>query len=308
MASLHISLAAETIGHIGNFPITNALLTTWLVMAILFAFGYFATKSIKKVPGHFQSIAEILIGGLYSFFITVLGDHTKKVFPVIATFFLFIMFSNWSGLIPGVGTIGFFKSETEKHEAQLVQPVHATVHDPAADSVETLEAEVVSLEHASGEPQTESVDKEKKSESHKTEFVPLFRGPTADLNTTLALAIVAVVFIQVFGLQTLGTAYLGKFFDFSNPIAFFVGILELISDFSKIISYAFRLFGNIFAGEVLLSVMAFLMPVLLPTPFIALELFVGFIQALVFSMLTAVFLNVAVAGHGGHHEDTADHH
>jgi len=129
-------------------------------------------------------------------------------------------------------------------------------------------------------------------EGHE-KFIPLFRAGTADLNTTFALAIIAMLVIQISGLKTLGASYLKKFVNISNPIYFFVGILELVSEFSKVISFAFRLFGNIFAGEVLLTVIAFLMPVFAPLPFMGLELFVGFIQALVFSMLTAVFLSLA---------------
>ncbi len=126
------------------------------------------------------------------------------------------------------------------------------------------------------------------------ELVPLFRGATADLNTTIALAIISVLSIQYFGLKDLGfKAHIGKYINLKNPIYFFVGILEIISEFSRLISFAFRLFGNIFAGEVLLTITAFLMPVIVPLPFLALEVFVGFIQALVFSMLTAVLLNVA---------------
>ena len=135
---------------------------------------------------------------------------------------------------------------------------------------------------------------------HGTEFTPLLRAATADLNMTVALAIVAVLAIQYFGFKMSGFHYSSRFFNFKSPIMFYVGILELVSEFSKIISFAFRLFGNIFAGEVLLAVIAFLMPFIVPLPFLTMELFVGFIQALVFSMLTAVFLNVAVT-HGEEH-------
>jgi F-type H+-transporting ATPase subunit a len=129
-------------------------------------------------------------------------------------------------------------------------------------------------------------------------FVPLLRAATADLNTTLALALVAVIMVQYWGLKYLGVkVYLKKFIDLSGPIEFFVGILEIISEFAKIVSFSFRLFGNIFAGEVLLVVIAFLIPILAPAPFMALELFVGFIQALVFAMLTLVFLSIATAKH-----------
>src|SRR3989338_1196628 len=127
-------------------------------------------------------------------------------------------------------------------------------------------------------------------------FVPLLRGKTTDLNTTLALALVAFFSVQYSGMRELGArAYLGKFFNFSNPISFFVGILEVVSEFSKVLSFSFRLFGNIFAGEVILTIIAFLMPVLASFPFLLLETFVGLIQALVFSTLTAVFILNATA-------------
>ncbi|OGK26769.1 ATP synthase F0 subunit A [Candidatus Roizmanbacteria bacterium RIFCSPLOWO2_01_FULL_37_12] len=133
--------------------------------------------------------------------------------------------------------------------------------------------------------------RENQGESH---FVPLLRGNTTDLNTTLVLAVVAFSSIQYYGIKGLGLAgYLGKFFNFSNPISLVTGLLEVISEFSRIISFAFRLFGNIFAGEVILSIIAFLIPVLVSFPFLLLEIFVGFIQAFVFAMLTAVFINLA---------------
>lgn len=128
-------------------------------------------------------------------------------------------------------------------------------------------------------------------------YVPFFRGGTADLNITLGLAIFAVASIQVYGYQSLGLKYFKKFFNFSNPINFFVGFLELVSEFARIVSFAFRLFGNIFAGEVLLAVIAFLVPVFASLPFMGLEIFVGFIQALVFATLTLVFINIATTSH-----------
>lgn len=126
---------------------------------------------------------------------------------------------------------------------------------------------------------------------------PLFRGANADLNTTLALAVISVVMTQVYAVKQLGLfKHLQKYFSL-NPIKLFIGILELVSEISKMISFSFRLFGNIFAGEVLLMVIAFLMPVFAPLPFFFLEIFVGFIQALVFTMLTLVFLTIATSDH-----------
>lgn len=132
----------------------------------------------------------------------------------------------------------------------------------------------------------------------ETVLVPLFRSGNADLNTTLAISIITMIAVQVFAVSAMGfSKHIKKFFDFRGPINFFVGILELISEFAKIISFSFRLFGNIFAGEVLLIVVAFLMPFIAPLPFLFLELFVGFIQALVFAMLALVFIKGATLAH-----------
>lgn len=134
----------------------------------------------------------------------------------------------------------------------------------------------------------------KVTEGHEKVMVPLFRGTTTDLNATIILAIISVISIQYYGVKELGVrGYLGKFFNFRDPISFFVGILEVVSEFSKIISFSFRLFGNIFAGEVILVIIAFLIPVLVSFPFLMLEIFVGFIQGFVFAMLTAVFISLA---------------
>lgn len=137
--------------------------------------------------------------------------------------------------------------------------------------------------------------------------VPLFRGATADLNTTLALAVISVGMTHVFAIRRLGLFRHLKKYISPNPVLLFVGILELVSEFSKMISFSFRLFGNIFAGEVLLVVIAALAPLIAPLPFFGLELFVGLVQGLVFTMLTLVFLEIATSDHGNtaHHETPA---
>ena len=129
-------------------------------------------------------------------------------------------------------------------------------------------------------------------------LIPFIRSTSSDLNFTLAIAIISVMSVQIFGIAALGFfKYSKKYINFKNPIDFFVGILELVSEISKMISFSFRLFGNIFAGEVLLIVVSFLVPYIVPLPFLFLEIFVGFVQALVFSMLTLVFLKMAVISH-----------
>ena len=129
-------------------------------------------------------------------------------------------------------------------------------------------------------------------------LVPLLRPANADLNMTLAMAMISVIAAQIFGIITLGIfKHTGKYLNFKSPILFVVGLLELVGEVAKMVSFSFRLFGNIFAGEVLLTVIAFLLPIVAPLPFYGLELFVGLIQALVFMMLTAVFIKSAVTSH-----------
>jgi F-type H+-transporting ATPase subunit a len=242
---MEISLVAEPIFKIAGFTVTNSLLASYSLTLILIIFIlFFRRQPLQKVPGgrSLQNVVEFIIETLYNTFEKVTAEQTKKLFPLAATYFLFIILSNWLGLLPGFGSIGIW---------------------------ETLNNQKI--------------------------LVPILRGPTADLNTTLALALISVFSIQYFGLKNLGLRYLKKFFNFSSPIMSFVGALDLLSEFSKILSFSFRLFGNIFAGEVLLAVIAFLIPVLAPMPFLGLELFVGLIQAFVFTMLSLVFLKVAIS-------------
>jgi F-type H+-transporting ATPase subunit a len=251
MASLHISINAEPVTNILGIPFTNSLATSTVVTALLLLGIYLGTRELKlsgKLT-RLQMFFEVLIEGLYGIVESIAGTTKARLFfPLVMSFFIFIVPSNWSGLLPGAGTVGF-----------------------------------TGMLHG------------------KEAFIPILRAPTADLNTTLALALIAMFMVQYYGFKFLGFGYLKKFFNFSNPINAFVGILELISDLSKVVSFAFRLFGNIFAGEVLIAVIAFLLPVGAPIPFYALEVFVGLIQGLVFLMLATVFMNMATLGHGDEH-------
>lgn len=246
---MHISLAAEQIFTIFGMPITNTLLMSWIVMAILILTSIFATRKLRLVPRGFQNFVESIIEAALGFMTQITGNkkETERFFPLVITIFIFIMLSNWLGLMPGIGTIGFF------------EVVHA-------------------------------------SDGNHQLFIPLFRSVNSDLNMTLALAIVSVVGTQIFGIITLGFfKHISKYISFKDPGLTFAGILEGIAELVKILSFSFRLFGNIFAGEVLLIVIAFLVPFVVPLPFMLLELFVGFIQALIFAMLTLVFLKIAVS-------------
>ncbi|MFH0755651.1 MAG: F0F1 ATP synthase subunit A [bacterium] len=243
---MHISLSPETIFHIGKFPVTNTLLTCWIVMIILITISFLISKKIQIIPKGFQNIIEIIIENILKLVQGVTNNkkQTEKFFPLVATIFIFILSANWIGIFPGIGTIGFKENGI---------------------------------------------------------FIPFFRSVNSDLNMTIALALISVLACQFFGIVACGFfKYVGKFINFKNPITFFVGILELISEVAKLISFSFRLFGNIFAGEVLLVVIAFLIPFVVPLPFMILELFVGFVQALVFAMLTLVFLKMATTLHEEH--------
>ncbi|NCN24101.1 MAG: ATP synthase F0 subunit A [Candidatus Pacebacteria bacterium CG10_big_fil_rev_8_21_14_0_10_42_12] len=286
--SIHISLSAEPIFSVGSLPITNSMFTSVIVSLILITFAVVVRSQLKETdrPTGVQNFAEWLIETLFSFVYSVTLDAKKaaQFLPIVSTFFLFIVLNNWLGLLPGVGSI--------------TTPVFESSHSPETIVAEVGHDEVV-FEETANESALESLSQENTQEVHSPR-APLFRPGTADLNTTLALALISIFATQYFGLKSQKLSYLKKFVNFESPIMFFVGILELISEFAKIISFAFRLFGNIFAGEVLLVVIAALIPLGIPLPFYGLEIFVGFIQALVFSMLTLVFINMATISHDSH--------
>ena len=240
MDSVHISLNAEKIFSIGSFPVTNALLMSTLVMLLLLIGGYVLGRRFSLVPKTLQNVLEFLVEQILELMDSVLGNRaaSEKYFPIVTTIFVFILTSNWLGLLPGVGSVIL---------------------------------------------------------RHGGESVPLLRSPASDLNFTVALAILSVIMTQIIGIAAIGIFHHGKkYLNFKNPIMFGVGILEFISEFAKIVSLSFRLFGNVFAGEVLLAVMAFLLPYIVPLPFLFLEVFVGFIQAVIFGMLTLVFIAAAI--------------
>lgn len=247
----HVKIGAEALFHIGDFPVTNSLLTSWIVMFCLVLLGIVVSRRLKDVPSRFQSLVEFVFEFLLDMLSSVAGKgRGRRYFPLIATLFLFILFSNWSGLLPLFGTLGWGESEHGKFAVEA----------------------------------------------------PLFRAPSTDLNFTIGLALISVAVIQAAAIKSLGLGtYLGKFFSIRGPINLVVGVLELIGEFSKIISLAFRLFGNIFAGEVLLAVIGFLVPWLGVLPFLGLELFIGAIQAYIFAILTIVFVVVASTSHSESH-------
>lgn len=250
---------------------TNAYINSTLTVILFAVLAFFIRRSISDVPKGLQNFFEMIIESLLGFFDQVTGDRKKslKFFPLIGTIFLFIVVSNWIGILPGVGTIG----------------VYHLVHG-------------------------------------QVELVPIFRSANSDLNLTLAMAVGAVVLSHVIGIATIGFfKYFNKFVKLGDIwlaikskklinvlvafIEFGVGLLEVISEVAKMLSLSLRLFGNVFAGEVLLTVMAGLIAYFVPLPFIGLELLVGIVQATVFSMLVLVYISIAVTPVTAHNANQA---
>ncbi len=312
-----IVIRAETVLHLFGFPITNTLLATWLTMLFLIIGSWAITRKMKTIPGRWQGLLEMLIEGFYNLVKGVAGPRwVRQFFPIVMTIFLFLVTSNLLGLTPLYGGWGILEPAEGAH-TQGAQPVKWLNESHTAGlwvKAGTQEAAAVEGSHTEGE--------------EMYMLAPMFRSAATDLNTTIALALVSVVMAQFFGVKSLGPGYFNKFVAVGSVkraltrkgvgcvgrigalglsfIDVFVGVLETISEFSKIISFSFRLFGNIFAGEVLLGVMAFLIPYLMSLPFFGLEIFVGVVQALVFMMLTVAFFVIAVSGHGS--EEHAEEH
>ena len=306
-----IVIRAEVVLDLFGFGITNTLLATWLTMLLLVLGSWAITRRMKQVPGRLQGLLEMVIETVYNLIEGVAGRKWARQFaPIVMTIFFFLITSNLLGLTPLFGSWG------------ILEPAEGA-HTQGAEAVKWLnDAETFGL--------WVRAEKLEEGAAHEELYIlaPMFRSAATDLNTTIALALVSVMMTQYFGVKALGPTYFGKFIAVGGIkraftrkrvgcmgrigalgmglIDIFVGVLETISEFSKIISFSFRLFGNIFAGEVLLGVMAFLIPYLISIPFFGLEVFVGVVQALVFMMLTVAFFVIAVSGHSS--EEHAEEH
>lgn len=238
------AFAAETLFSIGSFPVTNTLLDTLLVDGTLIFATFSITKKLSLIPNGAQNAAESIFETFYDLTSSIAQSRASQIFPYFMTFFLFILLANWSGLIPGFSTIGFFEN---------------------IDGKKTL--------------------------------IPIFKAATSDINTTLAFALVSAVATHILSIRITGIKdYISRYISL-NPINLFIGVLEIISEITKVISLSFRLFGNIFAGEVVLFTVSGIFAFIFPIPFMLLEIIVGLVQALVFSMLTMVFMSILTTPH-----------
>ena len=279
---------------IGDFYLVNTLPTLLLTVVLLGLLAFFTNRSMKKslntdlVPRGVGNVMEAILEMLYNLTESSAGvKWAPMIFPWFATIMIYVLFANLLKLIPGFESIGVLH--------------HHSPGNPIADW--GWAGNLLSGEQENGYI-----------------LVPFFRGISVDLNFTFALALISVVMIQVVGFRAQGIGYLSKFFNtrtmfkvpFFGAMDFIVGLLELISEISKILSFAFRLFFNMFAGIVLVAVVSSLLGfvTIMPSMLFLFELFVGVIQAFVFGMLTMVFMSMATAGHGHeeeHVEEAVEH-
>ena len=358
-----IQLPAEKVVGLGPFDLMNTTVMLWAAGLVLLLLAWLATRRMKEVPSGFQNVFEVIVEFFDNTADSVAGGarHAGRRFlPLVLAIFLLVLFANWLGTLPGVGTIGRIEpveewvehrlhykedeikdmrkgeglpvlSKEELHEAAL----RAVLEENASQEFVVFDGsgyfgivpigrgedakvalrDVIDIEHEdihyieedlhAGFVKRAPVDADDPDKyadlvgKRAALLVPFFRGASTDLNTTLAIAIVAMIAVQIWGIRALGIRhYSGKFIILNKgPIQAFVGFLEAFGEIARTISFTFRLFGNMFAGEILLIVMAFLLPLIGIIPFLGLELFVGLIQAFIFAMLTLVFGVMASISH-----------
>ncbi|HET7093939.1 MAG TPA: F0F1 ATP synthase subunit A [Thermomicrobiales bacterium] len=286
---VHVSIAAETLFHIGPLPVTNSFLMMLIVMAALILVGAHIARTAKLMPGRLQASFEILVDFLLEIVDGTAGRAAgRKIFPLIGGIFIFIAFANYLGVFPGVGTIGYYETEPATAEEHAAAP---------GDEIAAVGAAAAQAAPA-------------KAESGERVLVPFVRSPNADLNMTVAMALVSFVAFQWLGIRQHGVG--GRLKHLANPPLLFP--IEIISELGRIISLSARLFGNVFAGEILLTVMyamvaaikVAVIPLAIPVVFIGLELLFGTIQALVFALLSLVY--IVLATEGGHDDEHAAAH
>ncbi|MEW6375346.1 MAG: FoF1 ATP synthase subunit a [Thermodesulfobacteriota bacterium] len=262
----HVSLPAETVFHVGHFSITNTLIASWFTIIVLVSLSYLCTRKMKLIPSRRQGMAEAIVEGLLNFVESVAGKkHARMLFQGVATIFIYVISNAYLALLPFFGTIGIYE--------------------------------------------------------HEGEFVGLLRAANTDVNVPLSIAIMSFFFVESWGMRSVGVIhYLSEFINVRQLgqglkelltgkirpaimniafgfISLFVGVLEIFSHMIRMLSFTFRLFGNMTAGEILILVSCFLIPLVFTIPFYGLELLIGMIQAIIFSGLTLVFGTIAVSPH-----------
>jgi len=315
-----IAIKAETIYSFGKVNLTNTIITSWIVVLVMIAIVYVGTRRRDLVPSGFQNLFEAALEAFYNLVVRIAGEKNgRRFFPVVATIFFFVLASNWLSLLPVFNVIGLAKEEEHGFVMEQAEVGPVPVSWVGLSSPGNLSGDTIDEDDPDA---LERLEEEQDKGNLVGELVPLFRGPNTDLNTPLALAIVSAIAVESWGIASLGIGYGRKFFNFGRmfrglfrlnigqffqgAIDAFVGILELVSEAVRLISFTFRLFGNMFAGEVVILMFTFLFPLVFTLFFYGLELFVGIIQALIFALLTLVFGLIAVA-YGEAHTAEEEH-
>jgi len=262
----NVELPSEAVFHIGHFSVTNTLIASWFTIIVLVVLSFVFTYKMKLIPGRRQAMGEAIVEGLLNFVESVSGKkHARMLFPGVATIFIYVISNAYLALLPFFGSIGIIE--------------------------------------------------------HDGKFAPLFRSANTDVNVPLSIAIMSFIFVETWGMRSVGVFhYLSEFINVGQMgqgfkelltgkikpaimnivfgfISLFVGVLEIFSHLTRMLSFTFRLFGNMTAGEILILVSCFLIPLVFTIPFYGLELLIGLIQALIFSGLTLVFGTIASTPH-----------
>ena len=340
---LQIDPVAEPFG----YPIRSTVIQQWIAMAVILIFAYFATRKMEVIPGRMQAFAETVVQALLNLCQAAAGAaNGRKFFPVVATIFLFVAGANLLGFIPGTGTIfTVVSAEEEVHhyeekyagaelESKLANlklyvldednnvPLGLPFAGLLGGGFEyEFHGETIQGWEINGNEWEEF--QASNPELNAGHLVPFLRPANTDVNTPFAIAFWSFIFVEFWGITSLGLfAYLGKFFNFGRllkgDIAFgmidiFVGFVDLISELVRLLSFTFRLFGNVFAGEILILMMSFFVPLTFVVGVYFMEVFFGIIQAFIFAILTLIFAILAVTHHGGEghgdgeHEEAAAH-
>jgi F-type H+-transporting ATPase subunit a len=292
---IHVEIAAETLFNIGPIPVTNSMLTMFAIMGLLLLIGWLIARRLTVVPGRAQGLVEIIVGFILGIVEGTAGrTAARRLIPLVGGMFIFILFANYSGLLPGVGTVGVYRDA--EHETATQSPGDEE-NEEAPHEESAVLYEVASI----GGPVDTITPAVAAEEEHEQVLVPFMRAPNADINMTLAMALVTFVTVQVYGVRRHG--FKGRIKHMADPAFLFP--IEVIGEFARIISLSARLFGNVFAGEVLMGVMVAManavkiaiIPLGVPVIFLFLEVLFGSIQALVFALLTAIYITLATAGH-----------
>jgi len=318
----YITVPPDPLWHVGGVKITNTLLTAWLTAAVLIVVALAAGRRMSLVPSGFSGFVDMILSSFFSICASVAGEqNTKRFFPLVGTIFFFVLVANWMALLPGVKTIGlaipnYGPTQAVMQEVDL--PVIGTIaYVPfRPEQVAVADGELPRLTeemaHDLHLDEGEYVTAEAGTFSGNVRGI--LRPVNTDITAPMAVALFSFIFVEFWGIQSLGLGYLKKFFAVDafkkgplGVIDIFVGLLEFVSELSRVVSFTFRLFGNIFAGSVLMLMMTFLTPFVLILPFYGLEVFVGAIQAFVFAVLTLVFAMSAITSHHGDDHHAEEH-